>query len=94
MLEGSMTEQDIALCERGNNVVIGLKNMLPGEDRRAGVIHPVTSNRVIHFQSVAATHLKVFKAMGGRRMHAPGACLGGDVLTEHDGYRVGAKRWR
>ena len=94
MLEGSMTEQDITLCEGGNDVVIGLENMLPGKNRRVGVIHPVTPHRVIHFQSVAATHLKVFKAMGGRSMHTPGACLGGDVLTEHDGYRVGAKRWR
>ena len=91
VLEGSMTEQDVTLCERGNNVVIGLKNMLSGKDRRVGVIHPVTPHWVIHLKSVAATHLKVFKAMGWCSMHAPGACFGGHVLTQYDWYRVLAK---
>ncbi|CAI8379491.1 MAG: Uncharacterised protein [Halieaceae bacterium] len=76
-----MTQQHLALDERGHNVIVGLENMLPGKHGGVGVINAVASHGVVNLQPVSLTHIKIFQTVGRRGVHTPSACFGGHVLT-------------
>ncbi len=93
MLKRLMTQQHTALGQRGNNVVVGLEDMLTGEDRRISVVNPIPAYRVINLEVITAAHLKILETVRGCRMNTTGARLSGHMIAQNNRNRRFAEGW-
>ena len=87
VLERFVAQENAALRQGRDDVIIGLKDMLACKHRRVRVVDAITADGVIHLQVVALTHVKVFKAVCRRSVHAASTCLGGHMITQNDRHR-------
>ena len=84
VLERFVAQENAALKQGRDDVIISLKDMLACKHRCVRVVDTITADRVIHLEVVALTHIEVFKPVCRRSMDAASACLGGHMIAQND----------
>ena len=79
-----MVQQCAALLEHGDDVLVGVEDLLAGEQRRRRQEAAVVADGIVDGQPVLLADREVFLAVAGRGVHGAGAAVERDVLAEDD----------
>ena len=66
-----------------DDFIVGFKDKLSGKQRRVFKVNTVITNRVIHFNVVLLTYVKVVYTMCWGRMNTPSTRFSGYVLAKN-----------
>ena len=86
MLPGLPLQQVAEFLQHLDDGVVGRQHMLAGKVLGVLPEHAVVRHRVVHFQTVAATHHEIVVAVTGGGVDRAGTGLGGDVGAENHRY--------
>ena len=90
--EALLAHQRLVRLQRLDHLLIGIEDVLAGEQRRAVQKAPVAADRIIDLQVVAAADDVVLQAMAGSGMHRAGPGLERDMLAKDNRHPAVIKR--